>query len=237
MPVENRRAVKGAAAGAGAESLSRGRFIVVEGAEGVGKTTQVRRLAAFLEGAGLPLVVAREPGGTGVGEGIRNLVLHGSGGPVPRESELLLILAARAAFVRLVVGPALGAGQWVLSDRFDLSSLAYQGYGRGIELDRVSSLNEFATGGLAPDLYLVLDLAVEEGLARQVRAAKAPDRFEAESSAFRQAVRRGYLELARSIERAVVVPAGGSPDEVEDRIRREIIARFPETFGGGEIRE
>ncbi len=214
---------------------TRGRFIVIEGAEGVGKTTQVRRLAAFLEGAGLPLVMAREPGGTAVGEGIRQLLLHGSEGPVARETELLLILAARASVVREVVEPALAAGKWVLSDRFDLSSFAYQGYGRGIGVDLVARLNEYATGGLAADLYLVLDLAVEEGMARQAREARSPDRFEAEDSTFRRAVREGYLELARSVDRAVLVSADGSPGEVEERIRSEMFARFPETFGEGGV--
>lgn len=215
--------------------VRRGRFIVVEGAEGVGKTTQVRRLAAFLEGAGLPLVLAREPGGTAVGEGIRKLLLHGSDGPVRRETELLLILAARASLVREVVEPALAAGNWVLSDRFDLSSFAYQGYGRGIGVDVVARLNEYATGGLAADLCLVLDLEVEEGMARQAREARSPDRFEAEDSAFRRTVRRGYLELARSLDRAVLIPADGSPDEVEERIRGEMFARFPEHFGRGTV--
>ncbi len=179
--------------------------------------------------------MTREPGGTAVGEAIREVILHGCGGPVPHETELLLILAARAALVRKVVEPELAAGKWVVSDRFDLSSFAYQGYGRGIELDRISRLNRFATGGLAPDLHLVLDLPVEEGLARQARTAGSPDRFEAERSSFRRAVRRGYLELARSMDRAVVVPADAVPGEVEARIRREIIARFPETIRGGQV--
>ena len=215
--------------------MSRGRFIVVEGAEGVGKTTQVRRLATFLKRAGLPLAVAREPGGTAVGEGIRQLLLHGGEGPVARETELLLILAARASVVREVVEPSLAAGKWVLSDRFDLSSFAYQGYGRGIGVDVVARLNEYATGGLAADLYLVLDLAVEEGVARQARETRSPDRFEAEDLSFRRAVRRGYLELARSMDRAVLVPADGSPEGVEERIRRAIVARFPEPFGSGGV--
>ena len=219
----------------GGVHVSRGRFIVVEGAEGVGKTTQVGRLATFLERAGLPLVIAREPGGTAVGEGIRQLLLHGGEGPVPRETELLLILAARASVVREVVEPALASGKWVLSDRFDLSSFAYQGYGRGIGVDVVARLNEYATGGLAADLCLVLDLPAEEGMARQARAAKSPDRFEAEDLTFRRAVRRGYLELARSMDRAVLVPADGSPDEVEERIRREMFARFPGTLAGGRV--
>ena len=211
--------------------MSRGRFIVVEGAEGVGKTTQMRRLATRLERAGLPLVIAREPGGTAVAEGIRELLLHGGEGPLPRETELLLVLAARASVVREVVEPALAAGRWVLSDRYDLSSFAYQGYGRGIGVDAVARLNKYATGGLAPDLYLVLDVAVEEGMARQARETRLPDRFEAEDSSFRRRVRKGYLELARSLDRAALIPADGSPDEVEARIRSAMRARFPETFG------
>lgn len=210
--------------------MNRGRFIVVEGAEGVGKTTQARRLEAFLGRAGVPMVATREPGGTAVGEGIRELVLRSRDGTVPHETELLLILAARAALVREVVAPALAAGRWVVADRFDLSSFAYQGHGRGIPLDRIARLNEFATGGLQPDLYLVLDLAAEDGADRQQRAGKSPDRFESESLAFRRAVRRGYLELARSTDQAVLVPALGSPDEVEGRIRRAVVARFPRNF-------
>ena len=214
--------------------MNRGRFIAFEGAEGVGKTTQIRLLASSLEEAGIPSVVTREPGGTSIGEGIRDLVLR-SAGPVPPETELLLILAARAAFVREVVAPSLAAGKWVLSDRFDLSTFAYQGHGRGIDLGRIEGLNAYATGGLAPDLYVVLDLAAAEGMARQVRAGKSPDRFESEGAAFHQAVRKGYLELAESLDRAVLVPAGGSPEAVGERIRREIVARFPEPLRGSAI--
>lgn len=215
--------------------MNRGRFIAFEGAEGVGKTTQIRLLASFLESAGIPLVVTREPGGTSVGEGIRELVLRGSGGPVPPRTELLLILAARAAFVREVVSPALADGRWVLSDRFDLSTFAYQGFGRGIDLERIKQLNSYATGRLVPDLYLVLDLPADEGMARQSRAGKSPDRFESEVPAFHQAVRTGYVQLAGSLEQAVLVPADGSPGEVEERIRREIVLRFPETFRGSAV--
>lgn len=211
--------------------MSRGRFVVVEGGEGVGKSTQVRRLRAFLEAGGLPVVVTREPGGTAVGEGIREVLLHGRAGSVAPEAELLLILAARAALVREVVEPALAAGKWVLSDRFDLSSLAYQGYARGIPADLVARLNEFATGGLAPDLCIVLDLPVEEGMARQALAGKSRDRFESQGRAFLGRVRRGYVELARSRAGTVLLSARGSPGDVEARIRREVALAFPEAPG------
>ena len=211
--------------------MTRGRFVVVEGGEGVGKSTQVRRLRAFLESRDLPVVVTREPGGTAVGEEIRRLVLHGTGRALAAEAELLLILAARAALVHEVVGPALAAGKWVLADRFDLSSLAYQGYGRGIPPEGVARLNEFATGGLVPDLYVVLDLPVEEGMGRQALAGKSRDRFESEGSAFLHSVRQGYVELAESLTGAVLLSARGGRDEVEDRIRRAVLMAFPGALG------
>ena len=211
--------------------MIRGRFVVVEGGEGVGKSTQVRRLGTFLADRGLPVVTTREPGGTAAGEGIREVLLHMRGGSLPRETEFLLILAARAALVREVVEPALAAGKWVLSDRFDLSSLAYQGYGRGIPTDRIGRFNEFATGGLAPDLCIVLDLPAEEGMARKTRAGKPRDRFESEGHDFLGRVRHGYVELAGSTAGAVLVSAAGSPDDVEERIRREVALAFPATFG------
>ena len=206
--------------------MNRGRFIVVEGAEGVGKSTQAGRLQVFLEGMGVPVVRTREPGGTAVGEGIRELVLHGSGDSISPATELLLILAARAAFVSQRVEPELAAGRWVVSDRFDLSTFAYQGYGRGIDFGLIETLNHYVTSGLVPDLYLVLDLSVDEGMARQVRQGKGPDRIESEGGGFLHRVRQGYLELARSRERAVLVPAGGSPEQVEKLIRREVARRF-----------
>ena len=215
--------------------MNRGRFIVVEGFEGAGKSTQAERLAAFLSSKGLPVVATREPGGTAIGEGIRELLLHRGDARIEPVTELLLILAARSAFVTEVVEPALADGQWVVSDRFDLSTFAYQGFGRRIERDRIAELNRCATGGLVPDLYLVLDIAVEEGRARQAREGKARDRFESEGPGFLRRVRRGYVELAESTEGAVLVPSGGKVDEVEDMVRRQVGLRFPETFGAGGV--
>lgn len=219
----------------GSDSVSRGRFIVVEGAEGVGKSTQVGRLAAFLEQAGLPVVCGREPGQTSVGEGIRELLLHGNRSTLPPHTELHLILAARAAYVAEIVEPALAAGKWVVSDRFDLSTFAYQGYGTGIDAGRIASMNHDVTSGLTPDLYLVLDLSVEEGMARRAGEDRDWDRFESAGLAFLRRVRRGYVELTQSRENAVLVPAAGAPGEVEERIRREVVGAFPETFGGERV--
>lgn len=212
--------------------MNRGGFIVVEGAEGVGKTTQARRLAEFLEGKDLRVVSGREPGRTSVGEGIRELLLHGSRSLMSPQAELHLILAARAAYVAEIVQPALEAGKWVVSDRFDLSTFAYQGYGRGIDRDRIAAMNHDVTSGLVPDLYLVLDLAVEEGMARRAGERRSWDRFESAGSAFHRRVRRGYVELAESRENAVLVPADGTMDETGERIRREVVRAFPETFVG-----
>ena len=215
--------------------MNRGGFIVVEGVEGVGKTTQVGRLAAFLERADLPVVVGREPGQTSVGEGIRELLLHGTRSPLPPRTELHLILAARAAYVAEIVEPALAAGKWVVSDRFDLSTFAYQGYGTGIDGERIAAMNHDVTSGLVPDLYLVLDLGVEEGMARRADEERSWDRFESAGFAFLRRVRRGYVELANARDNAVLVSAGGTPGEVEERIRGEVVRAFPETLGDGRV--
>lgn len=205
----------------------RGRFLVVEGGEGAGKTTQARLLAEFLCERGLRVVETREPGGTQVGEGIRRLLLERRADMSPA-CELLLILAARAAFVRDVVEPALAAGTWVVSDRFEMSTFAYQGFGREVPKSQIEPMNRFATDGLKPDLCLVLDLSPEEGMARHARAGKAPDRFESSGTDFLRRVAEGYAELSRTMEGAVRVSATGGVEEVARRIRREVEERLPE---------
>lgn len=197
----------------------------------MGKTTQAALLSSWFDAVGIPFVLAREPGGTPVGEAIREVVLGRTDLDMPPESELLLILAARAAFVRDVVRPALAGGKTVVADRFALSTLAYQGYGRGLELDRIRDGLRIASGGLTPDLYLVLDLPVEEGTARQRRSGDEADRIEKEGEGFRDAVRDGYLALAASEPDVEVVSARGTPEAVHRRIRDRLMARFPETFG------
>lgn len=207
-----------------------GRFIVLEGGDGVGKTTQAALLSSWFQAMDLSYLSTREPGGTPVGEAIREIVLARRDLHMPAESELLLILAARAAFVQDVVRPALAAGKVVLADRFSLSTLAYQGYGRGLELSRVRDGIRIATDGLDPDLYLVLDLPNDEGRDRQQRAGAEADRIEREGKEFREAVRAGYLALAESEPRAEIVNARGAPEEVHARIRDRLVARFPTTF-------
>ncbi|HKJ01516.1 MAG TPA: dTMP kinase [Longimicrobiales bacterium] len=208
-----------------------GRFIVLEGGEGAGKSTQAALLSAWMTQKGIAHRVVREPGGTPVGEAIRSVVLGRTDLEMPAESELFLMLAARAAFVRDVVRPALAAGEVVLADRFALSTLAYQGVGRGLDLEAVRRAIDLATGGLEPDLYVVLDVPVGEGASRQRQGGKRPDRIEGEGEGFLRRVRDGYLDLAGSEARVRVIDGEGSPEGVHGRIRRLLESELPETFG------
>lgn len=214
--------------------MNRGLFIVLEGVEGAGKSTQARALSAWLAERGVVHAVAREPGGTPVGEAIRGIVLDKGQLQMPSETELLLIVAARAAFVREVVRPALDRGEVVLADRFESSTMAYQGYGRGLDLDDIHRINRFATGGLRPDLLLILDLAVETGMSRK-KGAGAGDRIEREGLAFLSRVREGYRQLATSEEKAVLVDAGGNPEEVQEVLRAILLDTFPETLSARQV--
>ncbi len=204
----------------------RGRFITFEGPEGGGKTTQAARLRDTLDARRIPVVLTREPGGTAIGERIRRLVLAaergtGAGGgfdmaPLDPRTDALLFNAARAQLVADVVRPALARGEVVVCARFADSTLAYQGFGSGLALDDLGALERFATGGLRPDLTLLLDLPVDLGLAR--KGVHEHTRFEtAFDRAFHERVREGFLELARrDPERFVVVDASGEPDAVHE---------------------
>lgn len=206
-----------------------GLFIVLEGIEGSGKSTQARLLGEWLAARGIPHTLTREPGGTRIGEEIRRALLHG-GEDVPARTELLLMLAARAAFVEQVVRPALERGDVVIADRYELSSFAYQGYGRGLPLDAVRQANSFATGGLSPDLTIVLEVERAEGAARQAGRGAAADRIERAGAAFHDAVARAYRLLSESGPGIVAVPGTGTPDEVHRSLTRLLESRFPETF-------
>jgi len=205
-----------------------GLFVVLEGVEGSGKSTQAALLAEWLAAAGVPQLLTREPGGTTAGESIRRVLLHGD--ELGARAELLLILAARAVLVEEVIRPALAEGRVVVADRFDLSTLAYQGYGRGLPLDEVRRLNLFATGGLRPDLTLVLDVAWETGVARREREGRVSDRIERAGTEFHARVAEAYRLLAREEAGVERVDGEGSVAEVSERIRRVLRSRFAETI-------
>ncbi|HKC29760.1 MAG TPA: dTMP kinase [Jatrophihabitans sp.] len=198
-------------------------FVAFEGGEGAGKSTQVTRAAAWLRSLGHDVVETREPGGTPLGAELRHLVLDPAGHVTPR-AEALLYAADRAQHVDTVIRPALAAGQIVLTDRYVDSTLAYQGAGRGLPDAEV--ITDWATGGLLPDLTVLLDLDPEIGLQR-AGARAAPDRLEAASLAFHNAVRDGFLALAkRAPERYVVLDAGAGPDAIERGVRDAIASRL-----------
>lgn len=207
-----------------------GILLALEGVEGSGKTTQVERLAPWLEqvlrGG---LVVAREPGGTAVSERIRDAVLR-SADPMPAMTELLLVLAARAALMRQLVEPALAQGRSVLLDRFELSTFAYQGYGRGLPMGSVRSANALATGGRSADLTVIVDVDPATGAERRRAAGRADDRIEGAGAEFHARVAHGYHELARIEPDAVAIDGVGTVEEVQARVRRVLHERFPETI-------
>lgn len=193
----------------------RGRLISLEGGEGAGKSTLLAGLREHFDRGGLDIVYAREPGGTPVGEAIRTLVLDPAHRGMAVETELLLMFAARAQLVREVLRPALAAGRWVLCDRFTDASYAYQGGGRGVEPARIAELEYLATGGLTPDLTLLLDLPVAHGRARASQRGDSSDRIEVERDDFFERVRAAYLARAGAEpERFRVLDASRPADEV-----------------------
>jgi dTMP kinase len=186
------------------------RFITLEGGEGAGKSTQARRLATALRGAGLDIVETREPGGSPGAEEIRRLLTAGEPARWSPMAETLLHFAARADHVRRTIRPALAAGRWVCCDRFADSTMAYQGYGHGIDRDFIARLAVAVLGDLRPDLTLIFDLPVEQGLARAAARSGHEDRYEKMDRSFHEALRRGFLDIAgQDPQRCVVIDAGG----------------------------
>lgn len=191
--------------------MNKGLFITLEGGEGAGKSTLVRHLAEQMENKGRELVITREPGGSTLGEKVRELLLE-SQEPIDSRSELLLFLAARADHINRIIDPALALGRVVLCDRFTHSTLAYQGYGRGLNLDELKELCRFAAHDLKPDLTLFLDVPVAVGMERRERRSAA-DRLEREEVVFHERVRSGFLDLAKSGDMEVI-DASAAPEQV-----------------------
>jgi len=197
----------------------RGRFITFEGAEGVGKTTQIARAAAHLRLRGIEPVVTREPGGTPLAEQLRSLVLEPGHGAVDAITELLVMFAARAHHVAQVIRPALEAGRCVLCDRFTDATLAYQGGGRGIDPESIRALAGIAHAGIVPDLTVVFDAPARVANARLAGRGSGQDRIEAEDAGFFERVRAAYLAIAdREPERVRVVDATRPADDVANSV-------------------
>jgi len=200
--------------------MKTGKFITLEGPEGSGKSTQAKMMIRRLAELGIEAMYTREPGGTALGEEIRNILQHNSAGEAPCErAELLLFEASRNQLVEKVIRPALEKGTWVICDRFMDSTTAYQGYGRGLPVDEVKSIHHFTINDVQPDLTLLLDLEVETGFERIAQRflelGESADRFEQEERSFHERVRQGYLKLAEEEpNRFKTVDASQEPDAV-----------------------
>ena len=206
----------------------RGRFITVEGGEGAGKSTQVDALMASLERSGIGARRTREPGGSAGAEAIRRLLLDGADERWDAVSEVLLLNAARRDHVVRLIEPALERGLWVVCDRFFDSTLAYQGYGRGVPIADLMTAQRLAIGDFVPDLTLILDLPVSEGLARTARRGDGADRFERLEPAFHERLRGGFRAIAGDHpERCVLIDAGGDVESVH----RAVVAAVRQRLG------
>lgn len=203
--------------------IKKGIFISLEGIEGCGKSTQSKLLAQYFTELGYSVILTREPGGTPIGEKIRDLLLDPKNDNMANITELLLYLASRTQHIIEVILPALSAGKVVICERFNDATLAYQGYARGLDLDRVWQLTNMVTCGLEPDITIILDLNVEDGLVRAEKRNNHKDRLENEDIIFHNKVRQGYHDIARKwTKRIKLIDANGSIDEVQTRIRKSI---------------
>jgi dTMP kinase len=208
-----------------------GKFITVEGGEGAGKTSNLAFIRQLLEARGLEVVFTREPGGTPLGEALRELLLGHKHDGMSSDAELLMMFAARAEHLARVIRPALARGAWVLCDRFTDATYAYQGGGRGLDGGRIADLEQWVQGDLRPDLTLLLDLPVAQGLARAGERS-APDRFEREQLAFFERVRAAYLDLARQQPRRMrVVDASLALEQVQAQLAEQVQTFYAEVAG------
>lgn len=204
-------------------SETSGLFITLEGPEGSGKTTQLPLLATWLEAQGYTVVQTREPGGTSIGERVRDLLHDPAHTEMQPRTEILLYSASRAQLVAEVIQPALRAGKVVLCDRYFDSTYAYQGYGRGLSLEALREITHFATGGLTPDVTCYLDIEPELGLRRRADGGEELNRLDRETLSFHRRVREGYLALiAAAPERWLTIDARGAVEEVQSQLRRAL---------------
>ena len=202
------------------------RFIVLDGMDGAGKSSQIGPLTDWLAGRGQSVTTCRDPGSTPVGDAIRAILLDRHDLQLSPTAEMLLYMAARAQLVAEVVAPALARGDWVVSDRYQHSNLVYQGHAGGLDPAAIRGVGAVATGGLAPGLVLVLDIDLETAARRLDRPL---DKLENRGDGFRARLRDGYLrEAAAAPEKIRVIDASAEPDEVATRIRRAVVERFPE---------
>ena len=201
-----------------------GKFITVEGIEGAGKTTCMQVVTDVIEQQDISAIHTREPGGTDLGEDLRNLLLGHKHTGMSDDAELLMMFAARAEHIAQKIKPALDAGNWVLCDRFTDATYAYQGYGRGISLEKISGLENWVQGELRPDLTLLMDLPVEMGMERAGKRS-APDRFESEAWDFFERIRQGYLSIAaEQSSRVKVIDASQDLHNVQEQVRAAVEA-------------
>ncbi len=210
----------------------KGTFITFEGIEGSGKSTQIALLANYLTARGVRYVLTREPGGTLIGDQIRKILLDPANRVLDPAAELLLYAASRAQHLREIIVPALAGGANVLCDRFSDATLAYQGYGRGLNIEMIRALDQIVTAGMRPDLTLLFDIEAASGIARargrnNSRGLEAEARFENEELAFHERVRQGYLALlAQEPERIQVVDASSSAEAIQAKVRKIVDERL-----------
>ena len=203
-------------------SNNKGHFITLEGGDGSGKTTQIELLSDYLRGRGIDAYITREPGGTRLGEALRDIILHSSD-PIDDKVELLLMFAARSQHITEVIKPRLASGQWVLSDRFTDATFAYQGGGRQVAIKDIEGLQILVQGDFTSDKTILLDLPVEQGILRLTRRGEAHDRIEQQDLAFKRRVREAYLERYRQCRsRIALVDASGTIAQVHQAIRTEV---------------
>ena len=203
-------------------NIYKGRLITLEGGDGVGKTTHIKLLETYLTEHGVSVLTTREPGGTALGEALRKVLLRDEL-ECGAETEMMVLFAARTQHLHAVLRPAIARGQWVLCDRFTDATFAYQGGGRGIEFDRIVRLETFVQEDFQPDLTLLLDLPIEEGLARSAERGKRTDRFEKQNLAFKQRIRQSYLRRQRDNPgRIKCIDASGSVEEIQAILQQHI---------------